>query len=335
MPAKVRVGFVGAGGVATNHFRALAGMKDAHMVAFCDINKQRLAEVTGQYGGEGFRDAGKMYAKMDLDCVFICLPPFAHGEAEFGAIENGIPFIIEKPINNDIKQATKIAKGVKETGLLTSVAYMNRYRKGINTMRKLLQKDPPILVLGGWIGGEPRGRAPILNWWIQKKLSGGQMVEQVTHTVDLVRYLCGEAKEVWAAREKGRVKGIPKYTIDDAVAASIKFQAGAVANIHSCCASNAGGGVVLKVYANKVMGDFNGWGHDATIHQAGKEPEQIPGEGNIFEIEDAAFIKAVKTGKADPILCTYADGLETLRITLAMNESLETRQPVKIRPAKA
>lgn len=335
MPAKVRVGFVGAGGVATNHFKALAKMRDVQMAAFCDINRRRLKEVTSEYGGEGFTDAGKMYDTMDLDAVFICLPPFAHGEAEFGAIQKGIPFMVEKPINLDLKQAKKIANAVRKAGLLTSVAYMNRYRKGINRAKKLLEKDPAILVLGGWIGGEPRGDAPIMKWWVQKKLSGGQMVEQVTHTVDLVRYLCGEAREVWATRVKGRVKGIPRYTIDDAIAASIKFRDGAVANIHSCCASNAGGGVTLKVYANNVRADFDGWNHDATIRRTGKEPEHIPGEGNIFEIEDRAFITAVKKNDCTPVLCSYADGLETLRLTLAMNESLETGQPVKVRPAKA
>jgi len=330
MADKVRLGIVGVGGVAQSHFETLGSNPDVEFAAVCDLREDAAQATAAKYGGQVFTSARRMFDTVELDAAWLCLPPFAHGEAEFAAVEHGVPFFVEKPINRDLVQATEIAEAVAGAGLMTSVGYMNRYREGINALRDALQTDPAVLVLGGWIGGEPRGNAPILGWWVQKDLSGGQFVEQVTHTADLVRYLCGEPSEVCAFAVTGRVQGVPGYTNDDAVAATIKFRSGAVANLHSCCASNARGGVTLSVYALNVAGELGGWEHSMTIHRAGKEPQQVKGEGNIFEIEQQAFIAAVKTGDRSLIRCTYADGLETLRLTLAVNESIDKGRVVEL-----
>jgi myo-inositol 2-dehydrogenase / D-chiro-inositol 1-dehydrogenase len=162
-------------------------------------------------------------------------------------------------------------------------------------------------------------------------LSGGQFVEQVTHTVDIVRFLCGEAVEVSAFGAQGFNKGIENYDIDDATAVSLKFANGGVCNLVSCCASNAKGGVFLDVYAKDIFFHFEGWGHDCTVMKPGKDAETIPGSEDIFRVEDEAFIKAVRTGNPKGILCPYGDALNTLEITLAANKSAETGKVVKLK----
>jgi predicted dehydrogenase len=323
MADRIRLGIVGVGGVAQSHFTTLGASPEVEFAAVCDPREDAARATAEKFGGQVFTNARAMLDSVELDAAWLCLPPFAHGEAEFACLEHKVPFFVEKPINRDLGQATEIAQAVAETGLMTSVGYMNRYRAGINALRDALQADPAVLVLGGWIGGEPRGEAPIVKWWVQKHLSGGQFVEQVTHTADLVRYLCGEPAEVCAFAVTGRVSGVENYSNDDAVAATIRFRAGGVANLHSCCASNAKGGVTLSVYAVNVAGELGGWEHSVTLHRAGQEPETIAGEGNIFEIEQQAFVQAVRAGDPSPIRCTYADGLETLRLTLAVNESVD------------
>jgi predicted dehydrogenase len=330
MSRKTCVGFVGTGGIARRHFEALEKRDDVELVGFCDVNEELAKKAADKYGGNHFTSSIVMHESVQLDCVFICIPPFAHGEAEKSAIERGVPFLIEKPINMHLSQAEEIAAAVSEANLLTSVGYMNRYRPGVQRMKQLVAGDPPILVLGGWIGGVPGGDAAIWKWWVQKEKSGGQFVEQVTHTVDLVRYLCGDAAEVSAHAVTGRVQDVPDYDIEDAVVASIKFEGGSVANIHSCCSSNARGGVTLNVYCHNVAAEFSGWGHDAAIYRKGEDPEQIPGGENVFDLEDDAFIDAVRTGDCTGVLSSYADGLETLRTTLAVNESFETGRPVSL-----
>lgn len=336
MAERVRLGFVGCGGIAVAHLKALTKNPNVEPVAFCDVNLERAENVAKQYGASNalvFSKAEEMFRKADLDAVYFCLPPFAHG-AEFEAIDRGIPFFVEKPINLYLEQAREIAAAVEKKKVLTSVGYMNRYRKGVQTVRELLKQDPPILVLGGWIGQTPRltPEAAIYNWWIVKEKSGGQFHEQVTHTVDLVRFICGEITEVHAYPAKGFNKGVsPNYNIEDASVVNIKLANGAVGSLWASCSANGGGGgVSLSIYASNTTALFTGWEHSLRLLRAGAEPEEIAGEPNIFEIEDNAFIDAVRLNDPSKILCSYSEGLKTLEVTLATNQSMVSGEPVKI-----
>ncbi len=332
MAKTVKVGIIGSGGMARAHMPCLKAMDNVQVVGFCDINLERAQAMAQEHGAEAFEDPGMMLTATKADCAYVLLPPFGHGAAEMACIERDVPFFIEKPINNKGKQAAKIAEAVAAKGLLTSAGYMNRYRKGIQEAKKLLAKDPAVYVYGGWIGGKPNPNpaSPISVWWVQKAMSGGQFVEQVTHTVDIVRFLCGEVSEVSACAARGFNKGIPDYDIDDALAVSLHFVGGGVCHLVSCCASNARGGVFLDVYAANVAFKFEGWGHDCTIFRPGQEPEKIPGSEDIFRIEDEAFIKAVRTRNPKGILCPYEEAFKTLQISLAANTAAEKGKVVKL-----
>jgi len=333
MAQKTKIAFIGSGGMAHAHAPGLKKIPGVELVGFCDVSRDKAAAAAAQYGGAAFRDPAKMLDAVEPDGVYVCLPPSAHGAAEMACIACKVPFFVEKPINRTVKQAEEIAAAVKRAKLTTSAGYMNRYRKGVNEVKRLLAKDPAAYVQGGWIGGAPRpapGDKGIGSWWIRKAKSGGQFIEQVTHTVDLVRYLCGEATRVSAFAAHAFNKDIPGYDIDDALAVALELKSGGVACLYSCCASGATGGVSLQVYAPKTGAIFSGWGHDVTIYRAGKPEQQIAGEGDIFAIEDKAFVKAIRTGDASSIRCSYGDAVETLRITVAADESARTGKPMKL-----
>jgi predicted dehydrogenase len=246
-------------------------------------------------------------------------------------MERGLPFFVEKPVGNDLGTCREIAQEVERRGLLTSVGYMTRYRESVQAARRILAEDPAVMAYGGWIGGAPKGTAPIHSWWIVKEKSGGQLVEQTTHTVDLARYLMGEAVEVYAAGARGFVTGVPNYTNDDASLLTVRFQSGAVATFYSaCCADGGGGGVTLNLYARQHTILFSGWNHTAKILTAGSEAREIQGEDGIFKIEDTAFLQAVRSGDASGVRCAYPDGFKTTEVTLAANRSMGTGQPVSL-----
>lgn len=325
----VRVAYIGVGGIAGQHLASVKKMPDAQIVGLCDIDKARLEARQKEFGGEIFTDPEQMLKSVKADTCFICLPPYAHGPAEMACVKYGVPFIVEKPIALNVKTAKKIADAVKRAKLMAAAAYMNRYRASVARARELLAGDPPALIYGGWIGGFP-GSHP---WLFDKKKSGGQILEQTTHTVDLLRYLCGEAEAVacYAASNKF-VKEAINFKADCASTVAIKMKSGAVANIMSAWVCRAGGGVFLSLFSPNYRIDFSGWNHDVKIyHGNGLHVEEIRGEGNIFEIEDRAWINAVKAGKMTGVLSDYEDGLKSLALCEAANISMATGKPVKVK----
>jgi len=204
----------------------------------------------------------------------------------------------------------------------------------VNTVREMLQSDPAIMLHGGWVGGTPRPKdgIGIWTWWVQKDKSGGQFLEQVTHTVDLARFLCGDAVQVHAFKAEGFTSGTPDgYSIEDASVVNIKFAGGAIANLWGgCCANAGGGGVSLNVYANNTTAKFTGWDHSVQIMQTDKGQTEIKEDSEIFPVEDAAFLQAIRTQDQAAVKSSYADAVKTLAISVAANASMETGQPVTL-----
>jgi len=183
---------------------------------------------------------------------------------------------------------------------------------------------------GGWVGGGPSAYEGIWRWWVQKDQSGGQFLEQTTHTTDLARYLYGEVTTVYAVAVKNRRKRPDFYTIEDASMVQMTFANGAAANLYSSCSTPVGGGIFLTLWATEMKAEFTGWEASVKISLPSGEEIHVPGEPNIFAREDRAFVDSVKAGKNKGILATYEDGLKATAIACAANESMETGKVVKL-----
>jgi predicted dehydrogenase len=330
---KVRLAFIGSGGIVRSHLeQGLKDFVDVEFAAWCDLNEETAAARRDQVGGRGaiYTDAKQMLDEVKPDAVYIMLPPFAHGPMEELVIERKLPFFVEKPVAIDMATAQKVAHGVGKNGLLTAVGYMNRYRKSVQRVRKLLQAQKPVIMHGGWLGGGPRPTSPIWHWWTRKEQSGGQFTEQTTHTIDLARYLFGDVASVYATPVRDRRVRPPGFNIEDASMVQLTFANGAAGNLYSSCSTSLGGGVSLTVWGTDMRAEFTGWEHSVKVYLPGDEKVSIPGEPNIFSLEDRAFVDSVKAGKNVGILATYEDGLKATAIACAANESMETGKPVQV-----
>ena len=336
MAKKVKIAFIGCGGIAAAHLsQGLKDFPDVDFIGWCDLVEERAEARRDQAGrgGEVFTDAGEMLKKIRPDGVYILIPPYSHGEPEKIVLEHKLPFFIEKPVAIDMKTATMVAEGVKKHKLITGVGYMTRYRKGVARVKELLKKHKPVMLHGGWLGAGPSNYVGIWEWWVQKDKSGGQLLEQTTHTLDLARYLFGDVTHVYAAPVRDRRKRPDFYTIEDASMVQLTFANGAAGNIYSsCCTSQIGtsDGISLSVWGTDMKAEFTGWEQGVRIFLPGGEEIVVPGEDNIFACEDRAFINSLKAGKNKGILATYEDGLKACAIACGANESMKTGKVVKL-----
>ena len=103
--------------------------------------------------------------------------------------------------------------------------------------------------------------------------SGGQIVEQTTHQIDLIRYLCGEITEVqanYALRFSYENEG---FDIPDVMASTFKFASGAVGVLTSSCAMiNGGGKGELEILADHGVLK---WGMTSVSAIPGEHPDRL------------------------------------------------------------
>jgi len=322
----VKIGFVGSGGIAQVHMSALEKVEDAQMTAFMDTDEEKAAQAAARHPGAGaYTDLTKMLDEQELDTVYVCVPPHAHGEIELALIERGTPFFVEKPIGNDRETPSGILAALKGSGLLTSVGYMARYHAVVEQLKEHLKQDAPVLAWGSWLGGMPG-----VYWWRRKAMSGGQILEQTTHIFDVARYLFGEVVSVFCAGRTGLITGVEDYDVEDASMCTLTFKSGLICEISSSCAvgcgSRQGVEVICRNSRLELRGNILKW--SLNIEQPGRKCE-IQSTEDVFLLEDRVWLDAVQSGDGSKIKSPYADACKTHMVTCAANESIASGKPKK------
>lgn len=335
----VRIGFIGAGGIATSHLKTLTRMPDVEVVALCDISMapiERARQVIAKSRGDeaepsasqpvAYTDYRQMLRNEKLDAVYVCLPPFAHGDPEDAVVEAGVPMLVEKPVALDLPTAARLLERVREKGLIAATGYQFRYSQMLERARQRIEGHVIGQIIVTRFGG-----TPATSWYHVQSRSGGSIIEMATHQVDMLRALVGEVKTVYgtgATLINNRTN--PEYDIYDVNALTMIFDNGAVGsfstnfivdyvshlepwNIHIFCDD-----LVVSLGSNLRVSTPDG-------------TQELPADSDLIAVEDRVFVQAVGAGDPSLIRSDYENGVRTLAVTLAADRSARTGQPVDVR----
>jgi predicted dehydrogenase len=318
----VRIGFIGTGGIAQHHMNQLLQIEDVRIACGYDTSSETLIKASKRFEFTPYDDLDKMLDSEVLDCVYICVPPFAHGEIEKKVIERNLPFLVEKPIGINLDTVKEILSLIEKRGIIVSVGYHWRYMDITKEAKELISPEKIGMVLGYWMGG-----LPMVPWWRRKEQSGGQFVEQTTHIVDLARFIVGDVEEVYALFDRRLVFDVEGMNVPDVGTVNLKFKNGVIGNISNTCALNFGYTVGLHIYGRNIVIEV--LGNKLVINEQGKKIEKQARLNPSLE-EDRIFINAVKTKDPSCILSTYRDAAKTLAVTLSAWDSAGENSVVKV-----
>jgi myo-inositol 2-dehydrogenase / D-chiro-inositol 1-dehydrogenase len=315
-----RVGLIGAGGVARRHARVLAGLPDVQVAAVTDTQPEAARTLAGEHGASAPPDVAALLDER-VDAVYVCVPPFAHGSPERAIIEAGLPLFVEKPIEIKLEKARYTAQLITQRGLLTAVGHHWRYSTVVDRAREILGDRPVRLVTGAWLD-----KVPPVGWWPHLARSGGPVVEQAAHVLDLLRYLVGEVAEVHAVGN-GVPPAVDGADIDGATAATLRFTGGAVGTLAATCVLGWKQRAGLEIYADGLALAITE--DRLTVRDAGGERtvDADPDEARVAV--DRAFVAAVRGEGAD-VRVPYAEALRTHALATAVAESAATGRPVTV-----
>jgi predicted dehydrogenase len=327
MSEQVKVGFVGTGGIATEaHLPALKEIEGVAIASLCDVSKERAEAAAEQFGGRPYSDHREMLDKEELDALFICVPPFAHSDAELLAASKGIHLLIEKPVVLDMEKGLEIAEVIEKAGVISAVGYQLRYWPVVDAAREFLAGKDISLVAGNRWGGIPGGPE---HWWRAMERSGGMFHEMATHNMDFIRCVIGEVGTVYARYSLNVLGDVENLTVPDAQIIVMEFKNGATGYFSASCALTKGGGwgstdVILRDMLLRIGFD------KISVIPEGAATIELPEPGMNLQ---QAFIHAVRTGDRSVIRSDYMDALKTCEVTLGANESARTGKPVAMKLA--
>ncbi len=204
----IRLGLIGAGRIAQSYLEVLESLDDFELVAVSDVIPGPVEAASSKYQVAGFGDAEMMIDSAAPEAVLICTPPSTHAHLACRALESGAAVLCEKPLAIDLPAARTMLQTASDRDGLLSMASKFRFVDDVRIARRMVTEGAlgEILLFNNAFTGyvDMAGR-----WNSDSSRSGGGVIiDNGTHSVDIVRWLFGPITEVLAV-EGRRAQPIP------------------------------------------------------------------------------------------------------------------------------
>lgn len=237
MARPLRFAVVGCGDIGAANARAVARATNSELVLVHDA-VPALAEAAAVNGGNVVATLEQALDPERVDAVLLSVPHDLHTPLVMRAAQAGLHIAVEKPLAADLASARAAVAAASRAGVTLSVFFPYRYEAAPSAARRLADAGALGTFRGAvvvfhadkpasyWQGGFS-GRAT--SGWRsnRERAGGGVMIMNLTHHVDLLRFIIGsEAVEVsaFALADPGR-------EVEDEIAVTVRFQGGAVATL--------------------------------------------------------------------------------------------------------
>ncbi len=327
MAKKLRVGFIGCGGMSHAHGRWMAATKKVDVVAGAEPIPEHFDKMK-HYMVENaprFDTHQEMLKEVELDAAVIITPHNVHYEHILACMKKGIHILCEKPMVCTVKHARDICAKANKYKKVFSVSYQRHYQAQYAFIQRAIAK--------GLIGEVQYVSAlQAQNWkelvagtWRQEQKTscGGQLNDSGSHLIDIILWMTGLA----AKKVSTDVENFDNE-VDINSSVAVQFDNGSIGNLsvigHSKC---------------EFHEDISIWGSEGTILMRFGQPLRFydkTGAENIIGTKempkeitpDAAFVQSILKGT--PTLTPAECGLRVIQLTENIWKAGKSGRSVKI-----
>jgi predicted dehydrogenase len=320
----VKLGFIGAGGIAQSHLRALSGAEEIEVVAVADILKERAEQTAREWNiPHTYQDYQEMLAKEDIEAVSVCTFNQAHRAPTVDALNAGKHVIVEKPMAATLDDAAAMTRAAHETGKVLMVAVWTRFSP--------LRQAAKEIVSTGTLGDIYYAETVSARRWgtpggtfIRQETAGlGTTADIGVYCLDEVLHLLGHptpisvtaiannylSKEhyqpIFGTKHWGGEFSPDLLGVEDFGVAWVRFEDGAVLVFKTCWAmhmDNIGGTFLLGTKAGLKLDPLTVFRHEWGLI-TDTLPQSVPPTDPRahFRQENVAFARAIREGLPSPI----------------------------------
>ena len=201
----INVAIVGMGGIGNNHARCYANNRYTKVVAVCDMDRSRADAAAQTHHCRAFYSVRQMLAAdLRIDAAGVTTAGVENGgdhyQPTMGLLKAGIPVLGEKPISNRIPEARRMVALAKRKRIPYAINLNHRFTPAAERAHEWLAKgrlgELNIINMRMWINN-PNESSPYFH-----------MRALHPHSIDVMRYFCGDVKRVQAFFKKGKGRKI-------------------------------------------------------------------------------------------------------------------------------
>jgi predicted dehydrogenase len=347
---KLRVAFIGCGGIAQTHLGALATIPEVEVVAGVDVNQDRLQVMRDKWNVDKvYTDWKKMLKEVQPEAVSICTPNGVHAQPAIDSLNAGSHAIVEKPMAMNPGQCQKMIDAAKKTGKKLAVGFQYRYHPNTEFLTRAREAGEFGNVM--FVKCQALRRRGIPNWGVfgrKEMQGGGPMIDIGVHVIEMAHYVMGSPRPIAASGNTWTYLGNKKsdvvsqwpnwdfktYTVEDLAIGQIRFENGAILQIEASFAAH----IEKDVWNFTLVGDKGGASWDPPslfTDRAGTMINSTPGFlssktdfHNLFISKLRNFVDACM--KDTPLRAPGEAGLAVQKILDGVYRSADTGKEVKI-----
>ena len=339
---KTRVGILGGGNISETHARAARELEGVEVSAVHGHNREKAARLAASYGGAVYEDLGAFLAHRPLDVVLVGSPSGLHAEQGIAAARRGLHVLVEKPLDVTTERADALVAACEAAGVKLGVFFQDRAASDVRRLKEFVASGGlgrPLLVSARVKWYRPPEYYRDSRWRGTWALDGGgALMNQGVHTLDLLLWLLGDVRRVYARA----VTALHEIEVEDTVVATLEFESGAVGTLEAATSAYPGyprrleltgtEGTVILEQNRLVAADLRAPRPDliSETEESGGTPSasspvvsDVSGHREIL----ADFIRAIETG-GTPI-CDGREGRRSVALARAVYESSRTGRAVK------
>ncbi|MDR2659646.1 MAG: Gfo/Idh/MocA family oxidoreductase [Spirochaetaceae bacterium] len=188
--ASIKIGIVGAGGMARYHYDGFT-KAGAEITAIADMNTERVKDFAASHDIKKTYDslARMLEAEKDIDAVSIITPNKFHKPLIIEALEKGRHVFCEKPPALNAAEMKEIVAVVQKTGKKLLYDFNNRARPESQAMQSYIKSGRAGRINSAQATWIRRAGIPGFGgWFTTKAISGGGPVIDLLHMIDLALY---------------------------------------------------------------------------------------------------------------------------------------------------
>lgn len=313
-----KLGLIGCGRISQSYVQAIMSCPTLHLVGVMDVRAEAARSTAEVAGCRAFTDLESFIRESGAEGAIICAPPVDHRPVACALLEAGIHVLCEKPFATSWEDAVAMVNTATEMDRVLMMASKFRYVEDVVRAKAIVTSG----MLGEIQFYENRfcGKVTMKDRWNSdpQVAGGGVLIDNGTHSVDIVRYLLGPVRAIHA-KEGKRIMGLP---VEDTV--SLSFVAGQSVNgtVSLSWSLNIDNGGYINIYGSEGALSI-GWKEARYQHNGHKEWVTF-GVGYdkvaAFRNQVVNFVETVR-GAAEPVI-TMEDGLASVKVIEAAYQSM-------------
>jgi predicted dehydrogenase len=318
MSSKLRFGLVGAGGIAQTYLQAFTMSETVELVAVADICSQAAQVMAQKAQCQSFDSYQTMASEVELDAVIVCTPPATHPEICIYFLERKVHVLCEKPLSISAIAAREMHEAALRAGVILTMASKFRYAEDVVKAKSIVASG----ILGEIVLFENAftARVDMSDRWNSKPdiSGGGVLIDNGTHSVDIMRYFLGPLAEIQVVEGK-RIQGL---AVEDTVRIFVRSTGGVVGNIDLSWSINKELDYYIRIYGSRGTISV-GW-QESKYRQASSQEWVVFGSGynkvQAFQSQIENFTAAIL--KQEPLLIVMEDAIASVEVMEAAYTAL-------------